>query len=62
MSMHADVVSHVLDEEAFLPPSLLIDLYMPTATCFIFMCVCVCVCVCVRVSVGGEGGDWERWN
>ena len=26
-----------------LPTSLLIDLYMPTATCFIFMCVCACV-------------------
>ena len=58
MSMHADVVGHVLDEEAFLPPSLLIDLYMPTATCFIFMCVCVCVCVCqlgVRVGTGRDG-------
>ena len=26
-------------------PDSLIDLYMPTATCFIFMCLCVCVCV-----------------
>ena len=35
-------VTAISRKNAFLPPSLLIDLYMPTATCFIFVCVCVC--------------------
>ena len=51
---------------ALLLPSLLIDLYMPTATCFIFMCVRVCVCVRVGqlgVGVGtGRDGIKGRYN
>ena len=53
-------VTAISRKNAFLPPSLLIDLYMPTATCFIFVCVCVCVCV----SWAGRGwwlGEMELW-
>ena len=43
-SLPADLRAHSLPtfrvKNAFLPPNLLIDLYMPTATCFIFVCVC----------------------
>ena len=61
--------SFSLPPNAFLPPILLTDLYMPTATCFIFVCVCACVCVCVRACVcvrvsWGRGwwlGEMELW-